>query len=518
MLPRISWDQKNVIAVSFQKFALFHYINIFGQCGNNCKNSKNITKIFHLQDFCNVFVLELFIFQKGYIMRIQILVTVFVMLMTLTTSSYAKPGDLDTSFGNNGRVTTDFGSYGKAYGMAIQRDGKMVLTGYSNDNYANYFATARYNSDGTLDSSFGGGGIVTTFFGSGGFDDRAKSVAIQNDGKIVVAGYSLIMDNTHISNLAIVRYNSDGSLDSSFGGGGKVETDIGYDGGAHSVAIQNDGKIVAVGDSYDGKNWYYAIVRYNSDGSLDNTFGSGGKVITAIGSKNDHAESVAIQNYGKIVAAGYSYSSSSKWDFAIVRYHSDGTLDSTFSNDGKVTTDIGSDWDRAYSVAIQNDGKIVAAGYNNNSGNYDFTIVRYNSNGSLDNTFSDDGIVMTAIGSSYEEAYSVAIQNNGKIVAAGRSKNSGNDDFAVVRYNSDGSLDNTFGSDGKVTTDTGSNGDRAHSVAIQKDGKIMVAGYNKYGSGNSDFALVRYLGDPTDTSDIIDLYMSGVLPGIVNKK
>ena len=250
-----------------------------------------------------------------------------------------------------------------------------------------------------------------------------------------------------------------GDLDTSFDSDGKVTTEVGStDDFARSVAIQSDGKIVAAGFSSNGSDWDFALVRYNTDGSLDTSFDSDGKVTTAIGSGDDHAVSVAIQSDGKIVAAGYS--NGSNWDFALVRYNTDGSLDTNFDSDGKVTTAIGGGADYAVSVAIQSDGKIVAAGYSNGS-NFDFALVRYNTDGSLDTSFDSDGKVTTDFGSGSDYGSSVTIQSDGKIVAAGGSSNGSNRDFALVRYNTDGSLDTSFDSDGKVTTAIGSGTERS---------------------------------------------------------
>ena len=176
-----------------------------------------------------------------------------------------------------------------------------------------------------------------------------------------------------------------------------------------------------------------ASVTTPTSGSLDTTFNTTGKVTTAIGAINDSALAVAIQSDGKIVAAGYSYNGAN-YDFALVRYNTDGSLDTTFNTTGKVTTAIGASNDSAYVIAIQSDGKIVAAGYSDNGANYDFALVRYNTDGSLDTTFNTTGKVTTAIGASNDYAYAVAIQSDGKIVAAGYSYNGANDDFALVRY------------------------------------------------------------------------------------
>ena len=300
-----------------------------------------------------------------------------------------------------------------------------------------------------------------------------------------------------IFNSQSLAWAADGDLDTSFDTDGKVSTPIlsGAD-EANSVVLQSDGKIVAAGSSYNGSNYDFAVVRYNTDGSLDTTFGTGGKVTTSIGSDSDVANSVVLQSDGKIVAAGYSHNGSN-FDFAIVRYNTNGSLDTTFDADGKQTTSIGSGTDGANSAVLQSDGKIVAAGYSHNGTNTDFAVVRYNTDGSLDTTFDTDGKQTTAIGSGAEVANSVVLQGDGKIVAAGYSHNGTNTDFAVVRYNTDGSLDTTFDTDGKQTTSIGSGTEVARSVVLQSDGKIVAAGWMHNGT-NEDFAVVRYSANVSD--------------------
>jgi len=401
----------------------------------------------------------------------------------------AAPGDLDLSFGSGGKVITPIGSsHDYANSVAIQVDGKIVAAGRSNG--ANYdFAVVRYNTDGTLDTSFGGTGKVVTPVGS---YSVANSVAIQTDGKIVVAGNSFNGANI---DFAVVRYNTNGTLDTSFNGTGKVVTAVGggYD-SAQSVAIQADGKIVAAGGGYNDADVDFAVVRYNTNGTLDTSFGGTGKVVTPIDSNSgDLAQSVAIQSDGKIVAAGYSIGSTDG-DFAVVRYNTNGSLDTSFNGTGKVVTPVGSSDDYARAVAIQSDGKIVAAGSSYTGQNNDFAVVRYNTDGTLDTSFNGTGKVVTPIGSSSADyAASVAIHSDGKIVAAGASYNPAGADFAVVRYNTNGALDTSFNGTGKVVTPFGSFDDVASSVAIQPDGKIVAAGYSVNGADH-DFALVRYLG------------------------
>ena len=415
-------------------------------------------------------------------------------MVLLTISSHGGAGELDSSFGTDGKVMTAIGNRNdEANDVALQNDGKIVVVGYSNNDSRNDdFAIVRYNSDGSLDTSFDGDGKATTAIGNS--NERALGIAIQVDGKIIATGYSYNSNND--DDFTIVRYNSDGSLDTTFDTDGIVTTDFGNYEAAYDITIQDDDKIVAVGFSGSGRSSDFAIARYNSNGSLDTTFGSDGKVTTTVGIGLAYATSVAIQNDGKIVVAGYSHNSSGYNDFAIVRYNTDGSLDTTFDGDGIVITAISSGDGQAYGVTIQDNGKIVVAGFSYNGDNNDYAVLRYNSDGSLDTTFDDDGIVTTAIGSHNDYATSVAIQNDGKIVAAGRSSNgSGIYDFSVVRYESNGSLDSSFGGgDGKVMTDLGSDYEGSQSITIQNDGKIVAAGHSFNGS-NYDFAIVRYLGD-----------------------
>jgi len=400
---------------------------------------------------------------------------------TVNSLLLAQDGQLDVTFDSDGKVVTPVGSYDNVgFSVALQTDGKIVVAG-SCYNPTIDFAVVRYNSDGSLDTTFDSDGKVITPVGSS--TDYPTSTVLQVDEKIVVGGYS---SNGSNFDFAVVRYNSDGSLDTTFDSDGKVTTPIGssQDYG-QQIAIQADGKVVHGGSSWNGSNNDFAVVRYNSNGGLDNTFGSGGKVTTPIGSLDDQANSVAIQTDGKIVVAGFSNNGSFE-DFALVRYNSDGSLDNTFGSGGKVTTSFGSSNVRGESMMLQADGKIVVGG-----GNSDFAVARYNSDGSLDNTFDTDGKVTTTIGTT-DYGSSVALQADGKIVVAGYAQGT-NFDFAVVRYNSDGSLDTSFDSDGKLTTPIGSGQDYAYSVALQQDGKIVVAG-GGYGTADNDLVVVRYTG------------------------
>ncbi|MFN0189911.1 MAG: T9SS type A sorting domain-containing protein [Bacteroidia bacterium] len=353
------------------------------------------------------------------------------------------------------------------------------------------FPLQSLSQSGSLDPSFDTDGIVTTPIGSS--DDFGRSLAIQLDGKIVVAGYS---DNGTQDVFAITRYNTNGSLDITFDGDGIVNTPIGTSGNrAHAVAIQNDGKIVAAGYAFiSGTSNDFALARYHTNGSLDTTFDIDGKVTTPFGpSTNDRAFSMAIQSDGKIVVAGYNTDIvSSQRDFAVTRYNTNGSLDTTFSNDGKVSLSIAVGMDECRSVMIQTDGKIVVAGFSFDFTTRVFAAVRFNTNGSLDNSFDNDGIVTTSISSNDDAGYAASLQSDGKIVVTGYTHGT-TYDFAVIRYNTDGSLDNTFDTDGIVTTSIGTAADLPYAIAIQNDGKILAAGHLENAFNN--FALVRYNTD-----------------------
>jgi len=412
---------------------------------------------------------------------------------------YTDTGSLDSTFDSDGIVTTSIGSGNdSASGVAIQSDGKIVVAGTATIPVNGYdFAVVRYNTNGSLDTGFDTDGIVTTDFFV--HNDYGSEIGIQSDGKIVVSGSVSDITDTYFE-IGIVRYNSNGSLDSTFDTDGKVTTDIGSSHDqSFALAIQNNGKIVSGGGSYNGGSYDFALTRYNTDGSLDSTFDSDGIVTTQLSATTDNISNINIQSDSKIVATGYT-SFGSNTDFAVVRYNINGSLDATFDHDGKVTSQVWNPGDDGRASAIQSDGKLVVAGYTSNGTNDDFAVVRYNVDGSLDTSFSDDGVVTTVVLSSNDEAYAVAIQSDGKIVVGGTTDNGGNNDFAVVRYNTNGSLDTDFDTDGIVTTPVGTGYDWLGDIAIQSDGKIVAAG-SATSSGNMDFAVVRYnAGGSLDTS------------------
>ena len=409
-----------------------------------------------------------------------------VLLATLLAPPQAatpqgQPGDLDPAFGAGGSVAVDLAfDSDEARGVAVQSDGRIVMAGLTGTYPEGDFVLTRHTTEGALDRSFGEGGIVLTDFGS--THDLGQALAIQADGRIVAVGSSQIPDRA--STFAVARYQTDGSLDPSFGQGGEVLTDVGPSSDdAQAVAIQPDGKIVVAGSvlSQNFTDGSFGIVRYNTDGSLDGSFGAGGIVVVGFDSFLDAANVVLVQPDGRIVAVGTVSRIDGTADFGLARLNANGSLDTSFSRDGKVTSDFSGLYDGAYGGALQADGKIVAGGFAAGQG---FALARYTANGQLDPSFGGDGKVTTDSGMGSIGA--LVIQPDGNILAAG----SGQGDLALCRYLPDGTLDPAFGDAGRVFTDIADDQDEAHAVTLDPQGRIVAAGMAT--RATTDLALARY--------------------------
>ncbi|HEY9695957.1 MAG TPA: Calx-beta domain-containing protein [Trichocoleus sp.] len=404
---------------------------------------------------------------------------------------------LDSTFGSNGEVTTDFGlGDDNIQSILLQPDGKIVVIGDAFNGISYDFAIARYNSDGSLDATFGAGGKVTTNFGLTSAQDTGLDAVLQADGKILVVGDATIGGDNDI---ALARYNSDGSLDSSFSSDGLATLDFGGgDDKASSIALQSDGKFLVAGNAYINPDLDFVLARYNSNGSLDGNFGSSGYVTTHFGVDNDAAFDLAVQSDGNILVAGFVDGGTSGLDFGLARYTSSGVLDTSFGNGGTVKTDFALSTDIATSIALQPDGKILVAGEAGISGDSDFALVRYNGNGTLDTSFGNGGKITTDFGFGNDRISSIVLQSDGKILVAGRASigSASNLDFALARYNSNGTLDTSFGNGGTFTVDFGSGEATAYKVLLQQTGQILVGGQALIGS-DRDFALARLAPPPT---------------------
>lgn len=422
-------------------------------------------------------------------------VAVALPMAGLCLRAQAARGDLDMTFGLAGKVHNDFGGYDNSINcITLQPDGKILVGGgISND-----FGLARYQRDGSLDTTFGNGGSVSTPLpGPAGYNVGAvTAMVLQSDGKIVVAGTS-ISNYEYNTDFAVARYNSDGSPDTAFGVGGILVTDFfgEYD-LANAVALQSDGKIVVAGSANKdgGTGESFALARYNDDGSPDASFGVDGKVVNDFFKTLKRANALAIQPDGKLIVAGYGEFNQSG-DFALARFNSDGSLDATFGFKGVMLTRFPSGGSEATSLALQPNGQIVVAGFANNrlGTNSDFALARYDRHGFPDRAFNKTGRVTIDFRGDVDNAYAVGVLPDGMIVISGYAQKSETDsDFALARLDKHGKLDKSFGDHGKVMTDfSGLSTDSVHAMAIQPDGDIIAAGSTSM-SGTMDFALARY--------------------------
>ena len=489
---------------------------------------------------------------------------VFVLFFTGSRSTLAASDYLDPTFGESGRITTDFqGSNDHGAAAILQPDGKIILAGSSFIGADDDFALARYLPDGSLDASFGVEGKVTTDISNsyllninmatatdleslpgigpttaqwivdyrethGPFGDitaiqlvpgigpmtfsRIKdlitvgtdtgyAVTLQPDGKILVGGEST-------RNISLVRYNTDGSLDTTFDMDGKVMTNLGDNDYIFNIAIQNDHRIVVSGRS----GWNLVLVRYHSDGSLDTSFDGDGIRTLDFGSGENYGGYLALQPDGRIILAGQTFILYVGYVFALARFNPDGSLDPSFGTDGTVTTSLDNSFDDGIAaVLVQPNGQILVTGTSEflQTPNWVFALARYNPDGSLDTSFGNQGTIMTDLGITQDTGNAIDLQSDGGIVVAGRTGttyNSGDNDFALVRYTREGFLDSSFGADGIIITDFGYGADFANSVFIQPDGKIVAVG-SAFNGTDDDFALARY-----DVASVIEVNID-IKPG-----
>ena len=337
---------------------------------------------------------------------------------------YEKDGNPDATFGNNGIITRDFGGNDILISVFVQPDGKILVGGSSTNN--EYWTIGRFKTDGSLDTAFGSGGIVSIV--TRGF---VSSLIVQPDGKIIAVGYQTLGGDK----VALVRYNSNGSLDTTFGAGGTVITAIGsINDRGNDAILQPDGKILVLGDFNAGGHDELFLARYNSNGVLDMGFGAGGKVIMQIGATVG-ARDMTLQVDGKIIVTGGAVNIG-QVDTYVARHNSDGTLDNAFGTGGKVLISFIPGNDSANSIALQSDGKIVLGGYEDSgaSSGIDFALRRFNTDGTLDSTFDGDGSLVLPISTGHDEITSVAIQSDGKIIGAGNVFNGNYFDWAITRF------------------------------------------------------------------------------------
>jgi uncharacterized delta-60 repeat protein len=413
----------------------------------------------------------------------------------LTPADAAGPeGGFDAAFGTSGKVITPVSPAGSdlVSALALQPDGKLVVVGASpGSTTGSDFAVVRYRADGTLDTTFNGTGMRRIPVRPGNVSDSANAVAVQSDGKIVVAGRTTTDARL---DWALVRLNPNGTLDSTFGSGGRVITEAVGVGNSSivGVAVQPDGKVVVAGWSHNGTFFDFAAARYRANGTLDPSFNGTGIAKTPVGAGSALGAALALHDDGSIVVVGRIGTVTRT--AAVVRYRSDGALDTGFDGDGKATFPVGDD-STGRAVAIQADGRILVVGSSKTGADTDFMTLRLKPSGLLDPSFGTGGKVVTPIGVSTDEANGVVVQPDGKIVVAGYTV-AGVSRSGVVRYHRDGTLDTAFGDGGKLTLSIGATLDSTEGVALQRNGRIVAAATADDGGGN-DFSVYGLVGDGT---------------------
>jgi uncharacterized delta-60 repeat protein len=467
-----------------------------------------------------------------------------------TLMRYTANGAVDTTFGDNGAVIIDLGVNENLTSVVVQPDGDIVVAGNGGSNYDEMIA-ARFDSNGALDTSFGTAGLVTIDFDNEG--DSSSDLLLQSDGKIVLAGQSLLNGQARF---ALARLNADGSFDGDFGVAGRatatvpngqtvgfaiaqqadgslviagmvqtlmptMELDVGlarFDSdGVHDMSYGNDGiasqgllgptvhiERTLMATQSDGKvlvagavmgitgSFRWGVVRYNVDGSLDQTFADGGTLNTRVVPIMTQIGGLAIQPDGKFLLAGSSFDDLAGFNLAVARFNADGSLDTTFGDDGAFQVDLGSGSEDVRALGVQSDGQIVVLGNTMNiaTNSLDVVLLRLNADGTPDNSFGTGGVAISDLGG-MEEPRALQVLSNGKLVVGGRTSGAINNDYFLAQYDTNGVLDFGFGSAGVVFGATGTSLLGIEALALQSDGGVL----GLFSAADQKLSIVRYLSD-----------------------
>ena len=417
-------------------------------------------------------------------MKTTFLLNIAITAFLLSSETNAQSNFLDPTFGNNGIVDTDINENNDvARSVILQPDGKIVVGGYTSNGIKDLFCLVRYLPDGSLDMGFGSNGKVLSAFTS---TSVGSVLALQEDGKILLSGHAWSGSENQF---AMMRYLSNGSPDSTFGVHGQVQAGFTMKNAiSRAMTIQPDGKIILAGNTYSETSDFdnFSLIRFLTDGSIDNNFGSSGKVEIGIGEfTRDWINSIALEPSGKIIAAGYSQD-----QFALVRLHIDGSLDASFGNSGIVTTSFGGATNSLINdVVVQADGKIVAAG-RVIDGTGQHGMARYESDGSLDPTFATNGKFSSFLGEDKAGGASILVQSDGKLLVGGSFLKDSIFQYYVVRHQTDGEIDESFGNEGLIYTKVDEDFSHLEAIEVQSDGGLIATGYS--GSFPYNFTTVRY--------------------------
>lgn len=416
-----------------------------------------------------------------------------VALLTNAGRAVAAAGDLDPSFGSAGVVIATDGTQHEETHAALALPDGRLVVA----GFVRYSHVwlIRLRTDGGLDQSFGVAGRVVTPFANGA---RVYAMAQQADGKLLVAGD---VDTSDTREMLVARYQADGALDPTFGTGGIVQTNVGGSAStAYALVLDADGRVAVAGNAHVGGREELAVVRHLDDGSLDASFGGDGIVTVDVSSGSDPAFALARQPDGRLVAAGAA--AGSGWRIALVRLDASGALDPTFSGDGIATLDLSSGIEAATAVVIQPGGRIVTAGPSEVSGTRRLTLAGFDTSGDVDPTFGAGGVTMTAAGGASSNATTMAAAPDGALFVGGWARVGTREHFALLRYTVNGQLDPSFGTGGIVTTAIALDAS-ARAVALHADGRIALAG-RAYSGLNDDTAVARYLGLPRCGNELLE--------------
>jgi len=427
-------------------------------------------------------------------------------LFAASTTVLAQPGSLDLNMNGAGFKLVDMGAQDIATKVLVQPDAKVIITGTSQTPTSYDFAVARLYPDGSPDATFSYDGKVSTAISSTAavsFD-----ALLQPDGKVVVSGYGNTGGN---SNTFFVRYNTDGSLDNTFGSGGIVSLTTGPNGlAALAVTMQADGKIIGAGSYDNGTDVDFMAVRINIDGALDYSFNLDGIANYDNGGNYEVVRDVLVRPDGTILLVGTTINTiTTDKEVMVMGLDSDGYLDNNFGSNGIVEIDFGMLNNDGQAVALQG-GKILVAGFADIGTPVVMTVARLMSDGTMDNSFGTLGeVTVPFYTGNTAEAYSVVPQPDGRILLGGGAYNGPDKSFAVARLNYNGTLDATFDTDGKVQTDLGGF-ENGYSLALQPDGLILLAG-RASGISTLDFTVVRYISGMNIGIGEVDAYIGSTL-------
>lgn len=399
----------------------------------------------------------------------------------------------DYGFGENGTVLAGFGNF-NSYCMAtaLHADGKIVAVGY-NGNSTNALLVAQYNSDGSPDFNFNGSGMLQFNFGF--TYEEGLAISTTPEGRIVVGGISF-------GDAALAMLNPDGTLYETFNSGGKLRISFGSGNGSRieKLKVLPDGKILAAGWAYNGSNFDFMVIKVDQSGIPDASFGDGGKAVFDVGGFADYGYDFDIQSDGSIIIGGFSMNSQSESSFAAIRLNSDGIRDNFFGQNGRFLLSLGSLHNEIDAVKVQKDNKILLAGRTD----FNSIVIRLTSGGLPDETFGSSGIAITDIAGTDDRYYDLALQPDGRALAAGWVfTDFGLTEHVVVRYTQNGEVDNTFNGNGKYITSLGDGGSWANQLIIQPDGMLLIGGQSSLVlQGYAHFALHRLAGVTTTTQNI----------------